>query len=42
MGDDPQGSPPKWGAFDGALSAYDLIDRSVGRKALDVDDRTTH
>lgn len=42
VGDVPTGSPPKWGPFDGALSAYDLIDSMVTRSAVAIDDRTTH
>ena len=40
VGDRPTGNPPRWGAFDGALSAYDLIDAQVSG-AMPVDDRTT-
>ena len=40
VGDKPTGNPPRWGAFDGALSAYDLIDAQVSG-AMPVDDRTT-
>ena len=40
VGDVPTGNPPRWGAFDGKLSAYDLIDAQVSG-ALPVDERTT-
>jgi len=40
VGDVPTGNPPRWAAFDGKLSAYDLIDAQVSG-ALPVDERTT-
>jgi len=43
VGDDPQGNPPRWGAYDGRKSGADLIEEQTGAdRALPVDARTTH
>ncbi|MFO1537873.1 MAG: TauD/TfdA dioxygenase family protein [Actinomycetota bacterium] len=42
IGDVPEGNPPRWGAYDGPLSAYDLVDSMVGRAGVAKDDRSTH
>ncbi len=42
VGDDPLGNPPRWAPFEGRRAGYDLIEQSVSRKGVDVDERTTH